>query len=553
LFAIREDRRRHPARPSRGRLASAALALALLLTACGGSGGGNGGGDAGEPQSGGTLAIGIESDTDVLDPHRAGGWVTYRVNRQMFEALVDEDLSKTSEEAPVPDIIPGLAESWDISPDGLTYTFHLRSGVTFHDGTDFDADAVVVNVRRVTDPSFEFYDARSAGQTVFVWQHLDSVTAVDPLTVQMTLKQPFQPFLRMLTQGGGGSSGIMSPTALETYGNDEVADHPTGTGPFKFVERVRGQRITLERNEDYWGDKAYLDQVVFRPLPDASTRTSALRAGEVDMIAVPSPDSVASLEDAGYTVQMSAPPHVWFLAFNMSDPIFADVRVRQAFNYAINREGMATDLLRGTVNPAYSVLPPANSAYETSEETYGYDPEKAKQLLAEAGYPNGFETTLMTSVDGSGQIVPVPMAEYIQQDLAKVGVTVNLDTTEWISYLSKWAEGTPTGVGMAQQSWGFTTPYWLYVVTSSTLQAPNGPNVGHYSNPELDAVMQQASTAPDEETANEFWRQAAQIIDEDAALAPIVNDKAPYVLSGNVQGFVNPSEEWYDLKAVWLS
>jgi peptide/nickel transport system substrate-binding protein len=553
LFAHSEDRRRHRPRPTRGRRASVLLALALLLTACGGSGGGNSGAAVGEPQSGGTLAIGIESDTDVLDPHRAGGWVTYRVNRQMYEALVDEDLTKTSEEAPIPEIIPGLAETWDVSPDGLTYTFHLREGVTFHDGTDFDADAVVFNVRRMSDPSFEFYDARSAGQTVFVWQHLASVTATDPMTVQMVMDQPFSAFLRLLTQGGGGSTGIISPTALQKYGNDEIADHPTGTGPFTFVDRVRGQRITLQRNEDYWGEKPYLDSVVFRPLPDPSTRTSALRAGEVDMIAVPSPDSVASLEEAGYSVKESAPPHLWYLSFNMTDPIFSNVKVRQAVNYAINREGMATDLLRGTVNPAYSVLPPANSAYVASEEYFAYDPERAKQLLAEAGYADGFETTLMTSVDGSGQIVPVPMAEYIQQDLAKVGIDVTLDTTEWISYLSKWAEGLPAGTGMAQMSWGMTTPYWLNNVTSSTLQAPNGSNVGHYSNPELDAVMTQASTAVDEPTADDLWRQAAEIVHQDAALAPIVNDKAPYVLSGDVQGFVAPSEEWYDLKGVWLS
>ncbi len=542
---------RRARRTRAGRLSAGLLALALLVSACGGADAADDG-PAGDPQSGGTLAIGIESDTDVLDPHRAGGWVTYRVNRQMYEALVDEDLSKTSEEAPIPEIIPGLAESWEVSEDGLTYTFHLREGVTFHDGTDFDAEAVVFNVKRMSDPTFEFYDDRSAGQTVFVWQHLASVSAVDPLTVEMKMTQPFSAFLRLLTQGGGGSTGIISPTALEKYGNDEIADHPTGTGPFRFVDRIRGQRITLERNEDYWGEKPYLDSVVYRPLPDPSTRVSALRAGEVDMIAVPSPDSVSSLEEAGFEVATSAPPHLWYLAFNMTDPVFSDVRVRQAVNYAINREGMSADLLQGTTNPAYSVLPPANSAYEASEEYFEYDPDRAKELLAEAGYADGFETTLMTSVDGSGQIVPVPMAEYIQQDLADVGIRVKLDTTEWITYLTEWAEGIPSGTGMAQMSWGMTTPYWLRNVTSSTLQAPNGSNVGHYSNPELDEVMQQAATALDEATADDLWRKAAEIVHEDAALAPIVNDKAPYVLSADVQGFVNPSEEWYDLKSVWL-
>jgi peptide/nickel transport system substrate-binding protein len=186
-------------------------------------------------------------------------------------------------------------------------------------------------------------------------------------------------------------------------------------------------------------------------------------------------------------------------------------------------------------------------------EAYGYNPDKAKQLLAQAGYPNGFSTTMMTSVDGSGQIIPVPMAEYIQQNLAKVGIQIQLQTTEWISYLTKWAQGTPTGVGWAQQSWGMTTPYWLYIVTSSSLKAPNGPNVGGYSNPQLDQVMQQAITATTEAGAVEKWKEANRIVTDDAAIAPIVNDKAPYILSSKVHGFVSASEEWYDLNTVWLS
>src|SRR4030088_1790773 len=141
---------------------------------------------------------------------------------------------------------------------------------------------------------------------------------------------------------------------------------------------------------------------------------------------------------------------------------------------------------------------------------------------------------MMTSVNGSGQIIPVPMAEYIQQNLAKVGIQIKLQTSEWISYLTKWAQGTGPGVGWAQQSWGMTTPYWLYIATSSTLQAPNGPNVGRYSNPELDKVMAQAMAATSEADAAGLWKQANRIVTDDAAIAPIVNDKAPYVLSPKV-------------------
>jgi peptide/nickel transport system substrate-binding protein len=523
-----------------------------LLAACGGPGGaatGNGG----SPHSGGTLAIGIESETDILDPQRAGGWVSWRVNRQMFEPLVDEDLSKPSAQAAVPPLRPALATSWDVSPDGTVYTFHIRPNVKFHDGTPLDAAAVDFNIRRVWDKSFQYYDAKSAGQTTFVWQALKALDEPDPMTVRLTMKQPFEPFLRLLGQGGSGSTGIMSPASIKQYGNDNVGEHPTGTGPFKFVDRVRGQRITLARNDSYWGTKPYLDKVVFRPLPDPSARVAALRANEVDMIAVPPPDSVASLQQSGFQLSDGAPPHVWFLSFNMNDPIMKNKLVRQAINLSIDRQGMATNLLKDTVKPAYDVQAPANAAYVQNTDAYGYNPDKAKQLLAQAGYPNGFSTQMMTSVDGSGQIIPVPMAEYIQQNLAKVGIQLKLQTSEWISYLTKWAQGTPPGVGWAQQSWGMTTPYWLYIVTSSTLKAPNGPNVGGYDNPELDKVMNQAISSTSEAQAVELWKQANRIVTDDAAIAPIVNDKAPYILSPKAHGFVSPSEEWYDLTSVWLS
>jgi peptide/nickel transport system substrate-binding protein len=528
------------------RSVSIAVLAALGLAACAGGGANSG------SEDGGTLVIGIESEADVLDPQVAGGWVTWRINRQMYEPLVMEDLSVPSADAAVPALKPGLAESWEVSEDGLQYTFHIREGVEFHDGTPLDAAAVEYNIRRMWDEESPQYSAKAAGQTAFVWSSVADVSTPDDMTVLVTMSTPFSPFLRILAQGGNGSAAIISPTALEEYGNDAIADHPSGTGPFEFDERIRGERISLTRNEDYWGDVPILASVVFRPLPDAAARTSALRSGDVDIIAVPSPDSVQGLVDDGFQLSEGAPPHVWYLAFNMNDQYTSNKLVRQAINLAIDREGMAKDLLKDTVNPAYDVQAPANDAYVRREDVYSRDVARAKELLAEAGYPDGFETTMMTSVDGSGQIIPVPMAEYIQQNLAEVGIDMKIDSMEWISYLGSWAKGTPPGTGMAQQSWGMTTPYWLYIVTSSNLIAPNGPNVGGYSNPELDAVMAEAVQAPSEEAAIPFWKQANDIVTEEAVLAPIVNDKAPYILAPNVEGFVSASQEWYDLTSVSL-
>ncbi len=501
--------------------------------------------------TGNTLVIAIESEADILDPQSAGGWVTWRINRQIFEPLVDEDLSVPSAQAPVPELRPGLAESWDVSPDGLEYTFHIREGVRFHDGTLLDAEAVEYNVRRMWDKNSPQYSAKAAGQTGFVWKFTEDVRTVDDHTVIIRLTQPFSEFLRMLAQGGNGSTAIMSPAALKTYGED-IADHPVGTGPFMFAERVRGERISLERNPDYWGNVPEIAGVVFRPLPDASARTAALRSGDVEVIAVPNPDSVDNLVDEGYQLSEGRPPHVWYLSFNMRDPIMGRKEVRQAINLAINRDGMAKDLLRGTVNPAYGVQAPANSAYVERTDAYARNLDRARELLAQSGYGGGFTTTLTTSVDGSGQIIPSQMAEYLQQNLAEIGIDLEISTQEWISYLGVWAQGAAPGVGMAQMSWGMTSPYWLYIATSSDLIAPNGPNVGYYSNPELDAAMDKALRATDTADADVWWRRANDIVTEDAALAPVVNDKAPYILAPYVSGFVSASEEWYDLTEVRL-
>jgi len=268
------------------------------------------------------------------------------------------------------------------------------------------------------------------------------------------------------------------------------------------------------------------------------------------MIAVPSPDSIQSLTSAGFKVSEGAPPHLWFLNLNIHDGPTKSLKVREAMNLAINRAGLAHDLLKDTVSPALSILPPGNPAVVIDKAAYGYDPAKAKQLLAEAGYAKGFSTTLTTSVSGSGQILPVQMAEYIQQDLAKVGITVKIDATEWISYLTKWSKGMGPGTSMAQMSWGMSAPYWLYILNSSTLQAPHGANVSQYSNPKLDALMGRAATAKDESTADGLWKQAVAMAQADRVISPVVNDKAPYAMTSKVHGFVSPSEEWYDLAPV---
>ncbi|MBB6446183.1 ABC transporter substrate-binding protein [Bacillus benzoevorans] len=524
------------------------LCFVLLLSACSTSGTSSSSSGGGE--DGGELIIGMESEADILDPHGAGGWVTMRINNQMFEPLIGEDLSRSSEESPVPELIPVLAKSWEVSEDGKTYTFHLREGVKFHDGSDFNAEAVDFNIKRLTDESFEFYDELGAGRTFRTWKFFESSEVVDENTINIHLSSPFSEFPRMLAQTN--SLQIVSAEAIKKNGNKAMGENPVGTGPFKFDSRKRGEHITLVRNEDYWGEKAKLDKVIFRPLTDPAARVLAIQNDEVDIIAVPPPDSIENLKEQGFDVVSGTPPHIWYLTFNFDNEYMKNQKVRQAINYAINREGIANELLKGTVNPAYTIQSPGAENYDPERKWYEYDPEKAKQLLKEAGFENGFKTTLQTSVGGSGQLLPVDIAEWIQRDLKKVGIEVALDTQEWITYYSGYSDGMTPDVGMNQMSSGRTSPYFLSMVSHSEFVAPGGFNSGKYVNTELDAVLDKASTSVDKKEALELWKQAEAIIMEDAAFAPILNDSAPYVVNSRVKGFVVPSEEWYTLAPVYI-
>jgi peptide/nickel transport system substrate-binding protein len=226
--------------------------------------------------------------------------------------------------------------------------------------------------------------------------------------------------------------------------------------------------------------------------------------------------------------------------------------VRQAINYALDREGMAKNLLGGTVKAAYTVEPPGNPVYDPNHKWYEHNTQKAKELLTKAGYPNGFKTKLMTSVDGSGQLMPVPMAEWIQRNLKEVGIDMELQTSEWISYLANYTNGMQADVGMNQMSSGRTSPFFLAIIAHSAFKAPGGFNSGYYVNPQLDEMMNKASTATDSKVANDNWKKAEEMIMDDAAFAPVVNDSAPYVVSPRVHGFVVPAEEWYSLMSVWM-
>lgn len=512
-----------------------------------------------EPIEGGTLIVALDSEADFLDNQAAGGWVTWRVNKNMFDALWTEDL--TIADRAVPEIIGELATDWEVSDDGKVWTIQLREGVEFHDGTDFTAEDLEWNIRRMWDEESEQYSAKAGGCTGFSWQALDSIEVADSHTIKLMMKSPYGEFLGKQVDGGCGNVSLMSPDNWEKWGNENVGEHPVGTGPFKFVERVRGQKIVMEKFDDYWGTESddprfhapYIDRLIFRPFTDAASRVAALESGEVDIIMSPPPDSIQRLKDQGFVVKQGPSPHVIYFTLNMKDPCLDDQKYRQAIEHAIDREGIAETLLSGTALPAYGFVVPGNSAYDPDYKPYPYDPEKAKQLLADSSCPDGGETmTWLIPTGGSGNIAPVPIAEWVQRNLEEVGFDVELETYEWQTYLSFWWRGQEEGQSAYWMSWGMTTPIWVEVVSHSKWFAPNGSNVGWYDNSEVDTLLDQALVETDEGERDALYKQAHDMVMEDAAIVPVVHDSTPYIIAPYVKGYVHAPQNWQDFRTVWI-
>lgn len=498
-------------------------------------------------KAGGTVVWALPAGASVLDPHVVCGWLGRGVTHQLFESFLDSDLSQSWDSGPAP-LKPQLATSRDISNDGLVYTYHLRDGVNFHDGTPFNADAVKVNFDRFMDPNSEIYSELANAYFVFTGYaaYIDSYEVVDPMTFRVTLTEPNYQWERMGLEDCP-TIHFISPAAIAEYGDEGLPLHPIGTGPFKFVEREEGVKIVLERNDDYWGEPAKPDGVVFLQLEDPATRLNAFRAGEVNIIQEPPWDEIESLQDEGFILTANQnPPWLYYIIFNHKNPTMQDVRIREAINLAIDREGIVNEILLGSGEPAYEMLSRGTTAYRPGDATWGYDPERAKELLAEAGYPDGLTITFDIPQYGYGELVE----KWVQRDLKKVGIDAQINKMEWLAYLDKWNAGMPDELEMNVIGWGQQTASWTGLVTRCDRFPWDGSNVGWYCNPAADEFLSQALNEPDDEKAGELYRQANQVImGEDWAFAPLYHYSNPIMVAPNVKGFVNSTANWWDL---WL-
>ena len=475
----------------------------------------------------GVLVVGQVAEPQALDPHAVTAVNDFRILMNVYDGLV-RYASGTLE------VEPALATSWDISEDGTVYTFSLREGVSFHDGSPFNAEAVVFNFDRMLDENHPYHDTGPFPLSFF-FSAVEDVEALDNMTVQFTLNAPYAPFLSNLAYPTGL---IVSPAAVMEHGA-EFGRNPSGTGAFVFEEWRANEAVVVTGNPDYWGGAPALEAVVFRPITDANTRVAEMLAGGIDMMVEVPPVSLSEFGGDGFAIVEQAGPHVWFLILNALEGPFADVRVRQAANYAINKEAIVNDVLEGTAAVAAGPTPPAFAwAYNDELEPYPYDPDRARELLAEAGVENPSITFYVTE-GGSGMLDPVAMGTAIQADLEAVGFDVTIETYEWNTFLGRVNPGLQGEADMAEMAWMTNDPDTLPYLALRTEAWPEqgGFNSGYYSNPEVDALLEEARTSTDQDRRAELYREMQSIVQEDAPWVFVANWVQNAVTNDRVENF----------------
>ncbi|OCA84539.1 peptide ABC transporter substrate-binding protein [Bacillus sp. FJAT-27225] len=497
----------------------AMLAIFMFLAGCNSS---NESGGTKKPASGNeagpkkdTLVYGRGGDSTSLDPITTTEGEAFRVTENIFETLVQYGDQDTT-------INPGLAEDWKVSDDGLTYTFTLRQGVKFHDGTDFNAEAVVFNFNRWMngdDEKFPYY-SMFGGYKKDKGHVIKEVKAVDEHTVQFVLKRSQAPFLKNLAMS---PFSMASPAAVEKFG-DDFRNNPVGTGPFKFVEWKQNDTITLEKNPDYWqAGLPKLNKVIFRVIPENAARLNALVKGEIDILdGLNNSDEASVLANDQLQVIERPSNNVGYIGMTNTRKPFDNKLVRQAINHAIDKKSIIDAFYGGKAEPAINPMPPSLEGYNDQISDYPYDLEKAKALLKEAGYEKGFEIDLWAMPVARPYMPEAQkVAEVIQESLSKIGVKANFQTVEWATYLEKARKGEFDMFMLGWTGDNGDADNFLYTLLDKDSIGSN--NYAQYSNDELHDILIQAQTEPDQAKRNELYKKAQEIIKEDAPWVPLVH------------------------------
>ena len=486
-----------------------------------------------------TLTYCLNEDPQALDPALVNDFGSLELCANLYEGLF-RFVGETCE------VEPCLAESYEVSDDGLTYTFHLRQGVKFHDGTDFDAAAVVTNFERQMDGNA--LENMSYADFVFGSDEtgvgVKSVEATDDQTVTVTMRAACTPFLRNLAMALG--TPIVSPTALEKAGGD-MSREPCGTGPFKLDSWKSGETVTLVRNEDYWDEdnKAKADRVVFKVMPEASTRVTALSNNETDIITAVEMNSAPAVENNGDTVVAIDGLNVNDLIFNLESEALADVEVRRAVCQAINVPEMITALYGDYAEVANSFMPSFMASYVDQVSYPEYDPDAARETLEKAGVK---ELTLMT-YSTAMQYNPAggtALAESVQGYLSEVGVTATVLSYDWTTFRTKRKEEYFDIIfsGWAGDNGDPDNFMNLFASASSTAE------MAHYSSKDYDALISEGLETPDGDDRDAIYLKCEQTLAEDLPVLPLSHAKTVCAYKPNVKDFSMHSTGWSKLAGV---
>lgn len=480
--------------------------LIFILAFATGCTGGNEEGNSEENKD--SITIALSSGVNTLDFHATNSGPDFDITRQLTETLLTRNENMEFQ--------PGLATEWE-QLDDLTWQFKLRQNVKFHNGEPFNADAVKFSIDRYFDDSISSPHKSSL-------EFIDRVEVVDEYTVNIITKEPSPLVLTRNTMAFTGTIVMVPPNYIEENGIDYFAENPVGTGPYKFKEWIKGEKVVLESNPEYWNGEPEIKEVTFRFIPEASTRVSALLSGDVDVIQrVPSDliervegssdDKTVISESGGFALMMQLNPE--------AHPALQDKKVRQALNYAVDIETILATVLGGNAVQLPVPADPKAYGYNPNLNPYPYDPEKAKQLLAEAGYADGFSLDAYTSdgrYPGDRSI-----AEAFAAQLEQVGVKVNLRTMEWgslVDLMSKKEAGPMYQIGWLFSEFDITKLYPAF--------HPSSP-YSTFNNETFTDLVDQAEKEMDPEKRQELWWKAQEILVEEA---PYIHAWQPYIIYG---------------------
>jgi peptide/nickel transport system substrate-binding protein len=475
----------------------------------------------------------------------------------LYDAMFGWDLTQRDQAAK---LIPGLAESYSVDPETRTvWTFNLRKGVKFHDGSDFNADAVIWNLDKLLKKDASQFDQIQVAMAGSYIAGIKSYRKIDDHAVAITTAQPDAMFYYRVA-----GINYSSPARWKEVGGDwnKFAERPSGTGPWMLEKLVPRSRAELVRNPNYWNKERIpkLDRLILLAMPDANTRVAALLSGQIDWVEAPPPDTVPRLKQQGMQIVSNVYPHVWpyWLSYTPDSP-FRDIRVRKAANLAIDREGLC-QFLGGLAKPARGQVDVSHPWFGKPTFEIKYDPAAAKKLLAEAGYgaAKRCKVKFLTSQAGSGQMQPLPMNEFVQENLNQVGFDVEIEVVDWEALRARRrarADGAENkGVYGLNNSWSIMDPdFGIMSVIYSKNAPPVGNNWGLYNDATADALCEKAQVEFDIGKQYQAIAELHQYVVDQAMWIWVVHDLNPRALSPKVKGFVPPQAWYVDLSSLDLA